>query len=119
MNIVGLLHAIGGQFPAALAMPPRIRKQNRVAVFQQQMPVSRHAFAIVGNAVQQDYGIAVVVAGMDEPAFEHHAVSGGDCHILQLSAEISSDDCRNGLLMAQREAMEFQAEIGDGDAGQN
>ena len=89
MDIIGFLHAICGQFPAALAVPARIWKQNRVAMFQQQMSVSRHAFAIVGNSVQQDYRIAVVVAGMDKPAFEHRAVSGGDRHILQFSAEIS------------------------------
>ena len=119
MNIVGFLHAIGGQFTAALAVAARIRKQDRVAMFQQQLSISCHAFAIVGNPMQQNYGIAVVLAWMDEPTFERYAVSGDDRHILQFSAEISSHGGGDGRLMAQRKPMEFEARISDDDASQN
>src|SRR5438309_7165742 len=119
MNVIGLLYAIGGQFTAALAMPARIRKQDRIAMFQQQMSVTRHAFTIVGDSVQQNYRIAVVVTRMDKPALERHTVSAGDRHVLQFSAEISLDGCGNGLLMSQRKPMEFEADIGYGDADQN
>lgn len=119
MNIIGFLHAICSKFTAALTMAARIWQQNRVTVFQQQVSVSRHSFAIVGNSVQQNYGIAVVVTWMDKPALERHSVSRGDRHILQLSAEISLHGCRDGLLMAQRKAMQLKAEIGYDNAGQN
>ena len=119
MDVIGFLHAIGGQFTAALAVPARIGKQYRVAVFQQQMSISRHAFAIVGNSMQQNNRIAVVVAWMNKPALERRSICGGDRHILQFSAEISPDGCGNGLLMSQRKAMELKAEIGYDDAGQN
>src|SRR5690348_5357791 len=99
MDVIGFLYAISGQFTAALAMPTRIGKQNRIAMLEQQSSVSRYAFTIVSDSVQQDYRIAVVVVGMDKPTFERHTVSGGDRHVLQLSTEISLDGCGNGLLM--------------------
>ena len=119
MDVIGFLYAIGGQFTAALAMAARIGKQHRIAMFQQQASVSRHAFTIVSDSMQQNYRIAVVVAWMDKPALERHSVSGSDRHILQFSAEISSHSCGNGLLMPQRKSMELEADIGYGDAGQN
>src|SRR6476646_8972390 len=39
MDIVRFLHAIGGQFPAALAMAPGIWQQDRIAMLQQQVSV--------------------------------------------------------------------------------
>jgi len=119
MDVIRFLYAIGSQFTAALAMPARIRKQDRIAMFQQQMSVSRHAFTIVGDSVQQNYRIAVVIVWMDKPPLERHSIGGGDRHVLQLSAEIGLDRCSNGLLMAQRQAMEFEAQIGNDNAGQN
>ena len=93
MNVIGFLYTIGGKFTAALAVPAGIRKQNRIAMFQQQMSVSGHAFTIVSNSVQQNYRIAVVVVWMDKPALERHSISGSDRYILQFSLEISSDGC--------------------------
>ena len=119
MNVIGFLHTIRSQFAAALAMLACIWKQYRVAVFQQQMSVSRHAFAIVSNSVEQNHRIAIVVTRMDKPAFECHSISRLDRHFLQFSVEISSHGCGNGFLVTQRKAMKFQAEIGYDDACQN
>ena len=119
MNVVGFLHAIGGQFTAALAVAARVRKQDRITVFQQQASISGNAFAIVSNSVQQNYSIAVVVARMDKPALKHHSISRRDRHILQFSVEISLHGSGNGLPMSQRKAMEFEADIGYDDARQN
>lgn len=118
MNVVCFLHSIRGQFAATLAMAARIWKQNRIAVLEQQMSVPSHAFTIIGNSVQQDYGITVVGSGMNKPALERHPISCGNRHILQFSAEISSDGCSNGLLMPQRKTREFETEIGYDDASQ-
>ena len=119
MDVIGFLYAIGGQFTATLAVAARIREQDRIAVFQQQVSISRHAFTIVGDSVQQNYRIAVVIVRMDKPPLERHTVSGGDRHVLQCSAEISLDGYGNGLLMSQRKPMELEADIGYGDASQN
>ena len=104
MNVLCFLYAVRGQFATAFSMPARIRKQHCIAVFEQQMSVSGHAFAIIGNSMQKNYGIAVVITGMDIPALECRPISCGDRHILQFSVEISSDGCSNCLLMPQRKA---------------
>ena len=78
MNIVCLLQPVRGQFAAALAVAARIREQDGVSMLQQQLPVSGHTLAIVGDSVQQDNGIAVVVAGENVPAFQHGAISRGN-----------------------------------------
>src|SRR5579864_168642 len=109
MNVIGFLYAIGGQLTAALAMAARIQKQDRIAVFQQQVSVSRYSFAVVGDSMQQNYRIAVVIVWMDKPALERRSISGGDRHVLQLSAEISFDRCGDGLLMPQGKPVEFEA----------
>lgn len=119
MNVIRFLHAIGGQFTAALAVAARIWKQNRVAVLQEETTVPGHAFSIVGNSVQQNYRIAVVVTGMDKPALERCPVSGSDRYILQFSAKIRSHGCGNGWLMTQWKAMEIETEIGNYNSGQN
>ena len=83
------------------------------------MSISGHAFAIIGNSVQQDYRIAVVVSRMNKPSLKRRPISCGNRHILQFSVEISSDGCCNRLLMAQGKAREFEANIGYDDASQN
>ncbi len=118
MNVIGFLHTIRSQFAAALAMPARIRKQDSVAVFQQQMSVADHAFAIISNSVEQNHRVAIVVTRMDKPAFECHSISRLDRHFLQFSVEISSHHCNNGLAMQQGQTVEFQTEIGYDDACQ-
>jgi hypothetical protein len=81
--------------------------------------VPRNAFTIISNSVQQNYRIAVVVAGMNEPTLERDSVSGGDRHFLQFSAEISSHGCGNRLPVSQRKALKFKTEIGYDDASEN
>ena len=88
-------------------------------MFQQQTSISGHAFASVGNSMQQNNRIAVVIEWMNKPAFERRSICGSDRYILQCSAEISLDGCGNDLLMPQRKAMQLKAEIGYDDAGQN
>jgi len=100
---------LGFMGTAALAMPARIREQDCIAVFQQQVSITRHAFTIVGDSVQQDYRIAVVVTRMDKPALERHSIVGSDRHVLQFSAEISLDRCGYNLPMPQRPSMELKA----------
>jgi len=100
MDIVRFLHSIGRQFPTALAMSPGIRQQDRIAVLQQQPSVTRHAFAIVSNSVEQDYRVAVVNPRVDIPTLEHRAIRGADADILQFSMEIVSHGGGNRLLVA-------------------
>lgn len=119
MNIVRFLQSVSGKIAAALAMMARVWKQNRIAVLEQQMSVSCHAFTIVSNSMQQDSRITVVIARMNKPALQFCSISHRNRHVLQFRAEISSHRCGNGLLMAQRKAVEFKANIGYDDAGQN
>jgi len=119
MNVVYFLHSIGSKIATTFPVAARIGQQNRVAVFEQQVSVSGHAFAIIGNSVQQDYCIAVVVSGMDKPSLKRRPIGCGDSHILQFSVEIRSHGCGNCLLMAQWKTREFEANIGYDDASQN
>jgi len=119
MNILRFLDAIRGQITTTLAVSTRIGKQNRVTMFEQQTAVPCHAFTIVSDSMQQDHRIAVVVMWVDKPTLEFNSICGSNGHILQISAEISSHGCSNGLLMAQRKPMEFEAEVGNYNSSQN
>src|SRR5215472_15264877 len=97
VQVVGLLHAVGGEQAAALTMGARVRQQDSIAMVQKQLPVAGYAFAIVGNAMQRDHDAAVEVPGMNVPALQLDSVRGSDADLLKARV-IALAGHRNSLL---------------------
>src|SRR5262249_24104116 len=95
MNVFRIEKAVRGHRTATLAVRARIHKQNAVSAIKQYGRKSGHPFAVVGNAMEHDHILAVVIRWAEVPTFELDAISGcnfGVLHCALVSAfELGSD----------------------------
>lgn len=65
-------------------MSARVRKKKGEAVCEKNLRVSSHANAIVTEAVEKNYGVAVVATGLNCPGAENDRVWRSDGDIGQV-----------------------------------
>lgn len=119
MRVVGFSNAVGGQVTAAFAVCARVRKKNRVAMVKKQLPVAGHAFAIIGDAVQQDDSAAVKASGTHIPRSKCDAINSRDGNILKLRAVALANQCGRLLAMPKRPSIEMDAGLANDYPGSN
>src|SRR5262245_26754664 len=81
VQLVGPRQALSGHQAPALTMSARVGQQDGIAMIQERLAVPGYAFAIVGNAVQRDYDVAVELPGMNVPALQLDAVRSRDADL--------------------------------------
>src|SRR5260370_19228692 len=82
-------------------------------MIEEQFAVPGHAFAIVGDAVQQNHSVAVEVPGMDVPALQLDSDRGGDADILEPGMVSLARQLRDFLTMPQRMAPQLETGFAD------
>src|SRR5260370_38868728 len=90
-------------------------------MIEEQFAVPGHAFAIVGDAVQQNHSVAAEVPGMDVPALQLDSDRGGDADILEPVMVSLAGQLRDFLPMPQRIARDRETGCADrppADGGQ-
>src|SRR5579864_4469172 len=70
MDVVALEETVGGERAAADAVSASVGEEHDEAVGEEELRVSGHAEAIVSEAVEENYGVSVIVARMDFPGAE-------------------------------------------------
>src|SRR5579872_4834992 len=78
--------------------------------------VANHAFAIVGNSVEQDDGGAAGMAGRDEPGAQRGSVLRGDGNVVDGDVEFLCEGLAGASGVEQRAALRMESELGEDDA---
>src|SRR5579862_6183825 len=78
MNIEAFQQSVGSEFAAADAMSASVGKEHGEPVGQQELSVSRHADAVVTEAVEEEDSITVFLSRMDFPCAKCCAIGDGD-----------------------------------------
>lgn len=71
-------------------MSASVGKQNGVSVKQHEFCVTCHANSVVGQAVQQNHSVAIVMLRMDGPGAKSDAVASDERNIFQSSVKMAS-----------------------------
>src|SRR5262249_5686873 len=122
VKVIGLAYAVCGQHAAAVTVSARVRHQDGVAVVQKQPGKAGHAFTIVGDAVQQDYRVAIKIPRTNVPGFERNSVGGLDAHVLEPGLIALEDFGLDHRAIPQRQAAQPKAAFAHdypGSDGQN
>ena len=83
VDIVAFEEAIGGELATACAVSAGIGEKHGESVGEEEVRVSGHADAVVGEAVQKNDGVTVAAPmGMNDPGAEGDGVWGGDGNVL-------------------------------------
>ena len=91
LDVVPFEKAVGSEFTAAGTVGARVGKQNCESPGQEKLRVSDHTNAVVGEAVEQNYSVAVVVMRLDGPSPQCCAVWCADGNIGEIGIEATGD----------------------------
>jgi hypothetical protein len=91
LDVVAFEKAVGGEFASAGAVGARVGEKNRETSREKKLRVSGHSEAVVGEAVQKNYSVAMGVTRLDCPSPQRCAVWCADGHIGEIGIEAASD----------------------------
>jgi hypothetical protein len=97
VNVIAFEEAVGGEWASACAVGAGVGEQNRESVSEEELRVSGHADAIVGEAVEEDYGVPVAAVRADFPGTEDDGVRGGDGNVFESGIEVVGDVAHGGF----------------------
>lgn len=98
VNVVAFEEAVGAELAAAGAVGAGVWEEDGESVDEEELSVSGCAEAIVGEAVQEDDGIAVGVVRSDCPGTERDGVWSGDGNVFQVGVEMESNVAHRGFI---------------------
>lgn len=80
-DVVAFEKAVGGECAAACAVGARIGQKHCESMNQEELRIPGHADTVVGEAVEENHGIAIAAVGMDDPGAKSDPVWGGDGNV--------------------------------------
>jgi hypothetical protein len=99
VNVVALEKAVGSELASADAVAPSIREQDGEAVSEEELGVSGHADAVIGEAVEKKDSVVVAAAERaDEPGAESDRVRRGDPNIFEGGIELAGEVAHGGFV---------------------
>lgn len=84
MQVVSLLHAVGGKLATTFSVGPSIGQQHSIAMSKKHRRVAANAFAIISDTVREHHRVAVETSGMHIPAFQDQGISSINADFLQV-----------------------------------
>jgi hypothetical protein len=94
------------------------QEEGRESVIEEELCVTRHADAIVGQAVEENHGVAVAVVRMDRPGAERGTVGCVDGDAFEVGIELVRDLAHGGFFFrGKRAADRMQNSVGYEDSG--
>ncbi|SRR5579864_5540419 len=85
VNVVALEETVGGERAAAEAVSASVGEEDRESVGEEELCVSGHADAIVAEAVEENYGVSVIVMRIHFPCAQSCAVGSCDGDVVEIS----------------------------------
>lgn len=79
-------------------MGARVGEEDGEAVSEEELRVSGHADAIIGEAVEENDGVAVAGMGTDDPSAEGDGIGRGDGNICEIRIEFVSEVMHGGFV---------------------
>src|SRR5437588_12303195 len=80
VNVVRLLDTVSRQ-SSAVAMMASVGQQDAVVILQKPLAITVHAEPIIGNAMQENYRVAVCFSRTHKPTAKSHTVRGREPYI--------------------------------------
>lgn len=118
MDVVALEKAVGGKRAAAHAVSASVGEQDGEMVAEEELCISCHAEAVVGETVEKKDGIAVRIVRTDKPRLEHYSIRRSDRDVFKLSVESAGGLAGVGDLgVSKRMAGRVKCAVGNEDAG--
>ncbi len=116
MNIVAFEEAVCGKGTATPAMRAGVWEENGEAVSEQESSVAGHANAVVGEAMEEEHGVAIALAGLDDPGAEDNAILRCDGNVFHLGANRVGDLAHCGFFfLSQGTACGVKGSVGHVD----
>src|SRR5579864_1931291 len=84
VNVVALEETVGGEWAAAEAVSASVGEEDSESVGEEELRVSGHADAVVAEAVEENYGVAVIMMRIHFPGAESCAVGGCDGDVVEI-----------------------------------
>jgi len=117
VNIVAFEEAVGGKGTATPAMSAGVWEENGEAVSEQESSVAGHANAVVGEAMEEEHGVAIALAGLDDPGTQDNAILRCDGNVFDLPTKRVDGLTHCGLFfLRQGTARGVQGSVGYEDA---
>ena len=91
LDVVAFEKAVGGEFASAGAVGARAGEKNGETSREKKLCVSRHSDAVVGEAVQKNYSVAIGVMRLDCPGAHGCAVWCADGDVCEIGIQAASD----------------------------
>lgn len=112
-DVVAFEKAVGGEFASAGAVRARVGEKNGETSGEKKLCVSRHSDAVVGEAVQQNYRIAIAVMRLDCPGTHCCSVWCVDGDVFKIGIQLASDLSHGSAgFRSQGAASRMQGSIG-------
>jgi len=87
VNVVAFEQTVGGEGTAAPAMSAGVWEENGEAVSEQESCIAGHANAVVAEAVEEEHGVAIALAGPDDPGAEDNVILRCNGDVFDLGVE--------------------------------
>jgi hypothetical protein len=117
VNVVAFEEAVGGEWSSAYAVGAGVGEKDGESVCEEELRVSGHANAVVGQAVEENCGVSVAAMGMDDPGAEEDGVWGCDGNVCEIGVQLVSDVTHGGFVfLRQRAAGGMQGAVGYEDS---
>src|SRR5271169_2395584 len=97
VNVVAFEQAVGGELAAASAVGSRVGEEDGESLREEQLCVPGHADAVVAEAVEKDYCVAVAGLRTDGPGAEDDGVWRGDGNVCQIGVQLARDIPHGGF----------------------
>lgn len=86
-NIVAFEQTIGSKGPATPAMRAGVWEEHSEPVSKQEPCVAGHTNAVVCEAVEEEHGLAITLAGLNDPGAENNVIWRCYGNVLDLGAD--------------------------------
>jgi len=84
MDVVPFEESVGGEFAATNAVGASVGEEDSESVGNQELRVSAHADAVVAEAVEENYGVSVIVMRIHFPGAESCAIGSCDGNVVEI-----------------------------------
>lgn len=118
VDVIALEQAVSGERAVAGAVGAGVWHEDVVAVSEQELGIAGHADAVVAETVEEDDGISIGLARMDEPGAEGDGVGSGDGYGGEIGVEgVGGIGHRRFFFLCERSASGVQNSVGEPNAG--
>jgi len=117
VNVVAFNEAVGSERAPAGAVCAGVGEKDGESVCEEEVRVSGHAEAIVGQAVEENYCVAVAADGMDDPSAKGDGVGRGDGNVCEIGVQLVRNLQHGGFVfLRQGAAGGMQGSVGYEDS---